>query len=237
MRRRKTALTKRNRSIAGVSGNTVSGKVNSIIRKFTQQFNMNKTNINVSTGASTYYNSTSSATYYSCTSGNVTSDPMAACFFTLGDMPQYSAFTALFDQYRINSVTVTFTPTLTGNTDLQSSSSQPYLSDWTLWYTVDLDDASVISPLTALMEYEGVRCLPFTGKPHVIKFVPHTALAAYAGAFTSYANVPDPWLDCASSNVQHFGLNWGMACPLSTVAGLPSYSLRCSYDVSFRGVR
>jgi hypothetical protein len=227
------------KSLLKLSGRiaSVSGNVQAMIRTFEQSFVMNKANINISTGATTYNNPTSSACYYGSGATNVTNDPMAASFFTLADMPQSSTFTALFDQYRIDNIAVTFTPTLTGNTNLESASNQLVLPDYSFWYTVDLDDASVVSPLTALMEYEGAQRVVFTGKPFTVEWVPHAALAAYSGAFTSYSNVKSPWIDCASASVQHYGLKWGCPCPISIVASIPSYSITVAFRVSFRGVR
>jgi hypothetical protein len=219
------------------AGNSLSGRIQDTSRTFDQSFPMVKANVNVSTGAVTYNNPTASATFFGSASGNVTTDPCFACFFTLGDMPQQSTFTALFDQYKINTITATFLPTSMPSTALYSSANMLNQPDTSIWYTVDLDDASVVSPLTALMEYEGAQRVAFTGKPFKVRWVPHVANAAYSGTFTSYANVKSPWIDCASNGVQHYGLKWAMSCPINATFATPTYSLTITYNVSFRGVR
>jgi hypothetical protein len=219
-------------------GNTVSYKTDAIVRTFNQTTCANRTNINCSTGATTFGNPTSSVSYVACTSGNITSDSMFAMFFTLADVPQASTFTALFDAYRINDITVIFTPTQAPSTALTSSANMLNVPDPTFWYAVDVDDAGVVAPLTALMEIEAVKAVPYTGKPFRIKFKPHIAEAAYAsGVFTSFSNSKETWIDCASSAVQHYGLKFGFGCPINTTWGLPTYSVIVNYNISFRGVR
>lgn len=219
-------------------GSELSLKNDQLIRTYNQVFAANRTNINVSTGASTWGNPTSTVSFAGCTSNNITSDPMFAMFFTLADMPQSSTFTALYDVYRINEINVTFTPTQYPQTGLTSSSNMLNVPDSTLWYCVDVDDAGVVSPLSALQEYESVKHVTNTGKPFTIKIIPHVAQAAYgAGAFTSYSNTKSPWIDCASSAVQHYGLKFGMGCPIHATWGLPSFTIYVNYNVSFRGVR
>jgi len=218
---------------------TKSGKVDNIVRRFVQMTNAVKANINISSGATSYNNATASATFVAPGGSNATSDAMFAMFFTLGDIPQSSTWTALFDQYRITEISVSFIPNhyqAYGVTAATEIGGPPALQ---FWYAVDLDDANVVSPLTSLMEYESVRCHTFTGtRPMTVSWKPRIATAAYAGLpFTSYANTANAWVDCSSPGVQYYGLKYGFPCLLNTSSSLPALSIVCTYTIEFKSVR
>jgi len=216
----------------GASSAALANKVYTI----RQHVNMVKANINVSTGGVTYNNPTSSSTFAGSASANLTSDPMFACYFTVADLPQISTYMSLFDQYKINRITVTF-GTTANNWNPQTASTNLNAPEYKLWYTVDYDDAAVISPLTSLMEYEAVKYHNMMKGDCSVSFVPHAAIAGYSGTFSGYANVKSPWIDMASNTVQHFGIKWGLPCPIASTYGMPSVSLTVTYDVSFRTVK
>jgi hypothetical protein len=198
---------------------------------------MVKSQINVSTGANTYENATSSSTMCSSTTTNVTSDCCFATYFTLADLPQSATFTALYDLYRIKEIEVTFSPLCNMN-GTQSAALSATMSEYCMYYAVDLDDASVVSPLSALMEYEDVKRHDFLHKgPLVVRFKPRVAMAAYSGAFTSYANTKDQWLDCGSTGIQYYGIKWALPCPVNTTFGIPPVALVVRYLVEFKTVR
>lgn len=200
-----------------------------------QVVNANKNNINVSTGATTYNNPTTSATYFNSSTSNLTADPCFGMFFTLNDIPQVSTFTALYDQYRFKRITVNFIPTvnITGPQNAANSVNQNCNQ---IFVAVDHDDASVVSPLTSLFEYEDVK-LHNTMEQFSVSFIPHVAAAVYSGAFTSFANQTTPWLDCASPNIQHYGIKWAMPCPISLSFACNAMSLLVKYEIEFRTLR
>jgi hypothetical protein len=221
-----------------VSGNdNRSGKEANVVRSFTQMVNANIGLITLGTGANAFNNPTASASFIGASTTNVTSDPMFAQSFRLADLPQYASWTALFDQYRISRISVSFIPSRapTALASTTTDVAQPALQ---FWYAVDLDDSTVVSPLTALMQYENVRCHTFDGtKPMTVSFKPHIAVAAYSGAFTSYANQSSQWIDCGSPDVLHYGLKYGFPCLNSTSASIPYLSIVCTYYVEFKSVR
>jgi hypothetical protein len=225
---------------AKITLNSSSTKLGLATTTIIQLLPANKSNINVSTGGTTYNNPTNSSTFCGCGSTNIAFDPCFAMFFTLNDIPQVSTLTALYDQYKIREIEVTFTPTITVQNEV-SGSQQLNVPQYSLFYALDFDDASVVSPLTTLMEYEGIKEYNATAnrwKPLKIRFKPHVAIAAYvASAFSSFANQSNEWIDCASPSVQHYGLKWGLPCPISTSFAQASYSMTCRYLIDFRTVR
>jgi hypothetical protein len=128
---------------------------------------------------------------------------------SLAAFPSSGEFTALFDQYRIREVEVRFiSPYKT-----QQLAATPYL----MLHTVnDYDDYTAVIP-NVMQENETYRqeCLSY-GRDLTRRFVPKVAMAAYSGAFTSYANVSDQWIDCGSPNVQYYGLKYSLEMVFSS---------------------
>jgi hypothetical protein len=122
-----------------------------------------------------------------------TSVPMGGAYaFTLSQLPNYTVFTACFDRYRILCVQVQFNPAATVTSDLSTA--------------IDYDDAN--SPTAEIQQRDTGMVVP-CGNYFERTFRPRIAVAAYSGAFTSYANMPSNlWIDCASPQVQYFGLKY-----------------------------
>jgi hypothetical protein len=115
---------------------------------------------------------------------------------TLSSLNDYVSYTAVFDQYRIMGMELTFMP---------GSSSASSTTFGHVHSVVDYDDAASITPTQAL-DYPNC-IISNLGDTVVRSFRPHIALAAYAGGvFTSFANAKDQWLDCSSTGVVHYGV-------------------------------
>lgn len=222
---------KGNRKHAQKSQNAVAKQ----IFPMTQMVNANLSNINVSTGGYTYQNPTSTATFFSSGVTNITADPCYAMYFTLNDLPQVSTLTALYDQYKFRRIHVTFSPTV-NITGPQNAANSILQNSNQIFVAIDLDDAAVVSPTTSLMKYE--NCKQYNmWESFTISFVPHVAVAVYAGSFTSYGNETTPWLDCGSPNIQHYGLKWCIPCPQSSSFSINPMSVTVKYDLDFRTIR
>ncbi len=147
-----------------------------------------------------------------------------ALTFALSDLPNYTEFTALFDQYRIEEVSVRLIPIVTTCTPAS-------YTDSLLYSVVDFDDATTAT-VTDLQQYENVRVSPPT-KEVKYRLVPRLAIAAYGGAFTQYANT-QMWLDVGSPSTYHYGLK--LAC--STAGGaVQTWKIVCNYRVALKNVR
>lgn len=144
----------------------------------------------------------------------------AAYYIAVGNCAQASKFTQLFDQYRIEYAEVYLEPVAPQGTTTFDS----------LATCVDLDDATV--PTT----YASVAAHPMAlvgqgAASRYTAFVPCAAVSAYDGTFGSYANVPSPWIDSNSPNVQHYGFK---AAALPTAAQSIPYHISVRLVVSFR---
>jgi len=129
--------------------------------------------------------------------------------FTLNAVPEVSSFTTLFDQYKIEEVECFIFPE--GNTNNNGLD--------TVWASVlDYDDSASLTTLTQALDYDTVRVTEFN-VGHYRRFKPRIAAAAYSGAFTSFANLSAPWIDCGSPSVQHYGIKI-LTEPSITAAGV-----------------
>jgi hypothetical protein len=145
----------------------------------------------------------------------------AGLYFTAAaHIGQFSSFAAVFDQYRIKTIEVWLTtqnyPSVSNYSNIQYGK---FLS------VIDYDNASGAFVATDLLAYQNV--LVTNGADgHYRKWVPHIAQAAYtsAVAFSGFSNVTSPWIDCASSTVEHFGIKAGSDTVL--VAGVVNMLVR-----------
>jgi hypothetical protein len=118
--------------------------------------------------------------------------------FYFGLMDNVAAWAACFDQYRVPMIQVTFRPRAT----FESANTA---NTGTFITVVDVDDSTALTTIAGAMDY--ATAIVGRGLDEQTRtFVPHAALAAYSGTFTSYANVASPWIDCASTGVLHYGV-------------------------------
>jgi hypothetical protein len=232
-RRKSKRSSRKSLTILNRSGNSLAQQQSQL---FVQMVNMVKANINVSASGLTYNNASSSSTF--CSGSNtVTTDPCFATYFTLSDLPQEGTFAALYDQYRIREIEVTFSPSVSTN---QAPSALVALTvpEFCMYYAIDFDDAAVVSPLSALFEYEGCKRHDFLhGGPLVVRFKPRIAVGAYNGTFVGFANQSDQWIDCATPTVQHYGIKWGIPALINNTYSNGNIALTVRYVIEFKTVR
>lgn len=142
---------------------------------------------------------------------------------TLSGVAGYTEFTGLFDQYRMTELEIWLIPRVLGG-----STGNPGL----FITSIDYDDNALPASFSELEENNSsVTTGGNVGR--YMKFKPHIAMAAYGGAFTSYANQSDQWIDCGSPGVYQFGIK--MAWTVTDQAY--SYDLVTRYRLQFRNVR
>jgi hypothetical protein len=144
---------------------------------------------------------------------------LSASSIAFNASPAYTEYTGLFDQYRIRLIEAWLEPIAAQGTTVFG----PVAS------AIDLDDANSPGNLASVQAKQD-SLTSYGGSSHYHRWVPHCALAAYSGVFTSFANVTAPWIDSASPAVQHFGLKYAA---LPTPAAVP-YRLNVRMHLSFR---
>lgn len=152
-----------------------------------------------------------------------------AIFFTLNYLDLMSTFSALFDQFRIVGVDVTFRPMF--NVDA-AAAANTYLGEF---ITVeDYDDANVPTSIGYLRNYKDSK-ITNTMTQHRHRIIPAVAIAVYNGAFTGYGNQQGQWMDVASPSTQFYGIKWGFTG--GPGANVASYAIDYRYKIEFRKVR
>ena len=149
-------------------------------------------------------------------SGTSGTDDLASYSFQLSDLPNYTAFTALYDQYRIRAVKMEFIPqqayapvVLAG---VVVNVNAPLLTT-----CLDLDDAT--TPTSAVVQaHESAMCHGTLNSSCIAKYTrwvkPAIAIENYqTGGFGGYTSKTDQWCDSASPATQHYGLKAWVACP------------------------
>lgn len=161
--------------------------------------------------------------------GTITTNTSAAFFrgysFQLSDCPSPGDFTALFDQYRITRIDVSFLPSALDSTPAAQSSSL-------VLTVVDYDDATAPTALGDLFEFN--NCMVWSGTERLqLSLVPRVARALYTGSFSGYESAEAPWIDIASPAVQHYGLKVAFGATYSVLSYLPVFR----YHLEFRSTR
>lgn len=163
-------------------------------------------------------------------SGNLsalTTEVDTAFSFQLSDLPSYTEFTALFDQYRIVGVDMHFIPHQ--NTCPVTSANATTTN---ILIAPDYDDATAVN-LAALLQKAGLKIYNFNKEFHFF-LKPMIAAAAYSGTFTSYLSMEPQWIDVASPSVVHYGVKTVMTPCSST--NLSGWRVFLTYHLEFRMV-
>ncbi len=152
--------------------------------------------------------------------------------FALSDLPGYTDFTGLFDQYRILEIMLEFIPVTVPFGASTSSTAYPSIHS-----IIDLDDANLPASVDELRQYGSHQVVP-NQKYFRRVFTPRWPIAAYSGAFTSYAqNDVRQWLDVASPGVIHYGVKTAVS-PVTTASGsFVLYNVEATYVFQCKNTR
>lgn len=128
--------------------------------------------------------------------------------FKLSDLPFYTEFTTLYDEYRIRGVVVEMVPTFT-NVSMATTSAGA-IGQSSVYSALDFNgDFGSVYDLATIGQRNGCRRTN-GNRVHRRYFHPRplTQLAGDA-AFSSnaYTSRASGWISCANTSVPHFGLN------------------------------
>jgi hypothetical protein len=131
---------------------------------------------------------------------------------------QFSSWAAVFDQYRIQEIEAWVFPVQ------QTSGAYVNTSSFSTVTAVDYDNSTAPTGTAPLLQYSNAIVTPFSNG-HYRKWRPHAASAVYgSGVFGQYSNVISPWIDCASSTAEHYGLKIATdSAPANNTYGLTLY--------------
>jgi len=164
--------------------------------------------------------------YFGVITPNTSIATFGAYSFALSDLPDYSEFTNLFDEYMIAKVTISFRP------QFQNMVSTAGQKDPYFMYVVDKDDSAAATNINTLLQYPAVRITSST-RSHFITFKPRFAAPIFNGVTDAYGSRTG-YLDCSNAAVPHYGFKWAIdSAPTTTI----SYIVWVKYVIMLRGVR
>lgn len=137
--------------------------------------------------------------------------------FSLAQLPSYTDFTNLFEQYRINAVKLQFMPTF-DSADLNFNPAGTG-SVWTriprMYTIIDRDGNPQLSTENAMIQYGNVRQITSPLKPFSVYIKAPCVQVATANNVTLVGGAPKgkQWIDCDNYNIGHWG------CALGGIAG------------------
>lgn len=169
---------------------------------------------------------------------SVTSDTFTNQFFSLSSVPNYTEFTNLYDQYRINGVKVTLLPR--GNTaeiTASSGASTVFQGQSTgVFSVIDYDDTAVLSSIQQACEYQNMKMTRAT-QQHSRYLKPRFNLLSITNQGTGATGASQNtrgWLDCDYINVPHYGVKWAFQ---QNVNYNLTYDVKIDYYLAFKNVR
>lgn len=128
-----------------------------------------------------------------------------ATVFLLSALPNFAEFTALFDQYRIEKVSMTFVIDIADGS-LNSTTKWPRLT-----IAPDYNNQSAPSSEDTLLQYPQCQVYQFSefNREVTVHIKPKVAATVFRTGITSAYTMQTPgWLDVATSDVPHYGLRY-----------------------------
>lgn len=159
------------------------------------------------------------------------SDVVASYDFALDDLPSYTDFTVLFDQYKINWVEMNMVSN--ANWKVMNNSSAEHLSDTRLFIAKDFDGAPPTTMAT-LLQIDNIQLIDIAEDGvHKVSVKPkHNLLTAASGTSSQTG-----WIDCATPSVPHYGIVLGGYGLTNTGSHYPVIRITARVNVSFKSAR
>lgn len=168
----------------------------------------------------------------------------AGCnYFQLDQLPNYSEFVDLFDQYKVNALKYEFVPRFNSIDQASATGGEFYTA-------IDRVSNDPPSSLNEMLEYQSLRKTPLTRR-HVRYFKPGVATAIYANVDdASGSTYPfpagvklSPWISTdaedntasKSTNIQHLGLKYW--CSQTNASANTTMDIICTAFLGMRTVK
>lgn len=160
--------------------------------------------------------------------------------FTLAALPNYSEFTSLFEQYRINGIKLTFIPSADSLDINQQQQNSSTAINWTtiprLYTAIDRDGNGQYASENAILQYGNHKIIRNPMRPFSI-YVKHPCVqVGTANLVTLVGGAPKSkqWLDCDNYSVQHWGCVVGGIVPYQGGTVNMAYQVIATYYLQFK---
>lgn len=167
----------------------------------------------------------------------VQTNAAGAMTFSMAGLPNATEFTALFDQYKIMKVKLDFIPfgdtvnlpisTMTGTTALTSPGG-PLIT------AIDYDDNLIPGAASDLLQYQASKVTPVP-KRLKMSLRPKFATEVYRSGIATGYGARSGWLDCANSDIPHYGVKYWMNAPSASSSSF-SYQVWAEVTIACKGV-
>lgn len=147
--------------------------------------------------------------------------------FSLGDLPSSGEFTALFDQYKINAVKITFIPQM--NTSISIGTINNPNASARFFSAIDYNDSAAPFSVDEIRQYATCKYTPilrthtrYIYKPKIVD----------ASGFTI-----SPWISTSVPGANYYGLKIAVEPMDSTSTLSMIYSVEAKFYMSFKNVK
>lgn len=165
------------------------------------------------------------AFYSGYISGSTTADVGGALIGQLNQVPGYTEFTSLFDQYKIVALKMRLSPRANS---AEIGTNQGLVKVFT---ALDYDGGTAPSVIADVLQNETLK-ITKSNKDHVRYFKPK--FNASTTAVTGTGQQPTTgWLDCSNVTVAHHGLQYVIQ---QLPAGVQSWDIYVTYYLAFKNV-
>lgn len=147
--------------------------------------------------------------------------------FSLDQVPGYTELTAMYDQYKICGLKVTFYPAFTNRSTI-SAVDQPSTSA-RFGSVIDYTDNTGPSSMDQLREYENFKCTPINEI--------HTRYIDHPKFLNNSGQVVNDWIACQTPTTKHFGIKYGSDAMMSTGTLSFPMSIEVVYYLCFRNIK
>lgn len=167
-------------------------------------------------------------------SANSTSDVFGTQVFSLSQVPKFSEFTELYDQYKINLVKWYLIPR--GNqSDVGTSTTTGQLMG--VFSALDYDDNTAPTSIQDIMEYQNSKMTrSYQMHKRVLKPRARVNVVGSGGAGVNgqIMGSKNPWIDCNAPTTPHFGVKYVLQ---QLPAGTQMYDMKIDFYLAFKNVR
>nr|AGG39809.1 capsid protein [Diporeia sp. associated circular virus] len=158
--------------------------------------------------------------------------------FTLNDALDKADYIAIFDQYRINYVTVTFNPVMSTVVNRPyDDTSDPLLVNRVPMFITCIDRDTASNPTDYVtVQYKRPCKETKATKIQKWKFKPNRLINIYRAVADAYMIDPSSnWVDCTYPDIPHFGMQFAMQS--SSPGNAYVYEILIKYNISWKNRR
>lgn len=149
--------------------------------------------------------------------------------FRVQDLPDFTSYSAIWDEYRINKIVAIITPLTQAGNPATAPGYGPLVT------AMDFDDGLTPTSFGQVLQYANSMIHPNDGKQVFRTFTPKYRLAAYNGTTTINSSLSTNFIDLAAGDIEHYSLKCAVRQATST--NVQSYHVIFKYVVTFRKSR